>query len=608
MEQAIKQALQRAVTAHKEGRIQDAERLYRSILRSRPFDPDVNHNLGQIAVSQNDPEAALPLFRKALEGNPNIERLWLSYISTLIRAERYVEAAGVIEQAKQNNVAESDVKALEKTLEVRARESEFKLSEKKALLFEHYREGRFDEAGQIALLITSEFPTDHLAWKVLGAILGRSGRYTEAVDALQKSVDLSPKDAEAYNNLGSALRELGKLKVAEANLKQAVALDSDYPEAYSNLGNTYMDLGELDEAEANFKQAIKLKPDFAAAHNNLGVVSKELKKLREAEESFTRAIALAPDFASAHINYGSLLLGMERLEEAEKSFREAIALEPSVAKTHISLGCTLKELGCLQEAEASFETAIALDPDSALAYSSLGITMYARDCTDLALETLEKAVEIDPELKDAELVLNVIRARKQRERDDVLGNVATNSDMPFGLSEIPLILMRDVEPSLIARLYEMENKKLSYTQDARFGNGVCSKDFNTLNDDSPIMQDFARDLREIMMDAVQAEIFVYDSFFNILAAEGGSTPHSHLMMLDQDRALGIKRQKYSLVYYLDVGDQDCSEPGALLLHDPEEHILPTKGMIVIIPAARKHSAVYNGKSDRVMLGVNFYSL
>ena len=67
-------------------------------------------------------------------------------------------------------------------------------------------------------------------------------------------------------------------------------------------------------------------------------------------------------------------------------------------------------------------------------------------------------------------------------------------------------------------------------------------------------------------------------------------------------------KKYSLVYYLDVGDQNCSEPGILKLYDPVENILPCNGMITIINSNRRHSVVYNGKTDRVMIGVNFYSV
>ena len=62
------------------------------------------------------------------------------------------------------------------------------------------------------------------------------------------------------------------------------------------------------------------------------------------------------------------------------------------------------------------------------------------------------------------------------------------------------------------------------------------------------------------------------------------------------------------MYYLDVGDQDCDEPGTLKLYNPVKDILPSNGMITIIPAGRKHSAVYGGKKDRVIIGVNFYSL
>ena len=46
----------------------------------------------------------------------------------------------------------------------------------------------------------------------------------------------------------------------------------------------------------------------------------------------------------------------------------------------------------------------------------------------------------------------------------------------------------------------------------------------------------------------------------------------------------------------------------LKLYEPSEDILPCEGMITIIPASRMHSAVYGGKTDRVMIGINFYSL
>ena len=68
-----------------------------------------------------------------------------------------------------------------------------------------------------------------------------------------------------------------------------------------------------------------------------------------------------------------------------------------------------------------------------------------------------------------------------------------------------------------------------------------------------------------------------------------------------DKTSGLNNQKYSLTYYVSIGDQNCSEPGILKLYDPEEEILPSEGTIVIFEASRIHSATYSGNKDRVMV-------
>ena len=60
MDLTIDQALLQGVAAHKEGKLQEAERLYRAILQSNTKHPDANHNLGVLAVGLNQVEGALP--------------------------------------------------------------------------------------------------------------------------------------------------------------------------------------------------------------------------------------------------------------------------------------------------------------------------------------------------------------------------------------------------------------------------------------------------------------------------------------------------------------------------------------------------------------------
>ena len=101
MQLTIDQALQQAVAEHKGGNLNEAENIYRAILQSQPNHPDANHNLGVIAVSHNQIEAAIPLFINALDTNPNIEQFWLSYVDALVRASRPKEAKQAVKKAKK---------------------------------------------------------------------------------------------------------------------------------------------------------------------------------------------------------------------------------------------------------------------------------------------------------------------------------------------------------------------------------------------------------------------------------------------------------------------------------------------------------------------------
>ncbi len=222
MELTIEQALQQGVAAHKGGKLQEAERLYRAILQSQPTHPDANHNLGVLAVSVNKTQAALPLLKTALDANPNHRQFWLSYIDALIKGKQFDNAKEVIDQGKKRGLASEKVDALEAQLTLITEAGESKLSEQKKrltfaekrqklsekkkkkkakspsqtelnTLLEHYQIGRYDDAEKLAVLITQQFPEHQFVWKVLGALLGQKGMKAEALNANQKAVQLVPQ-------------------------------------------------------------------------------------------------------------------------------------------------------------------------------------------------------------------------------------------------------------------------------------------------------------------------------------------------------------------------------------------------------------------------------
>ena len=439
----IEHTLLQALEAHKVGKLQDAEALYRAILQVQPRHPDANHNLGVLAVSLNKSELALPLFKTALEVNSKQVHYWISYFDALIKTNQLEIAKNVFEKVKNLGLAVERVDALEAQLTPKAiveksesilqkKPSSFtqqrkKVSAKKEKrkkenlssnltnsnqvrspstvevngLQEHYQKGRFDLAENLAKTITQKYPDYQFSWKVLGEVFKKTGRLQESLIANQRAVEISPNDAEAHYNLGLSLQLLGRLVDSEASYSKAIALMPDLVEAHYNLGLSLQELDRLKDAEASFGKAIAIKPEYAEAHNNLGSTQQKLGRLKDAEASYSKAITIKPEYAEAHYNLGLILQELGRPEDAKASYSKAIAIKPDLVEAHYNLGLSLQELDRLKDAEASFGKAIAIKPEYAEAHNNLGSTLLKLGRLKDAEASYSKAIAVKPGYAEA---------------------------------------------------------------------------------------------------------------------------------------------------------------------------------------------------------------
>ena len=364
----------------------------------------------------------------------------------------------------------------------------------------------------------------------------------------------------------------GKLEESKDIFQDIINIQSSHYKAHTNIGAINFQLGKLDSAELNFKNAIKYNPKFEIAFFNLGITQKKLGKLNEAEISFKEAINLKQDYIDAITNLGMLLIENNTLNEAEECFIKIIKYKPEFAE----------------------------------AYYNLGIIYGKLSRFDLAEVNYKKALELKPEFADADYNLRKIyRQNKFLSSIEQYKKENNNPGVHPGLNVNPFISIREVESNLIEELYKVNTTDLDKTSDVRYGNGKCSN-YELFENKSLILNKVEKDLIEIMCAAVKSDIFIIESFFNILRAGSGLKSHNHIN--DFDTKHNFINKKYSLTYYLSIGDQKCAKPGILKLYDPDHEILPSAGTIVIFPADRLHSSTYGGTKDRVMIGVNFYTL
>lgn len=94
----------------------------------------------------------------------------------------------------------------------------------------------------------------------LGLALQVSGDLAGAVDRYAQAIDREPGYGMAHSNLGNTLKELGRYDEAEQSHRKAVQLLPRSSQVHNNLGNVLVLLRNYDEAALCYGQALRLAP------------------------------------------------------------------------------------------------------------------------------------------------------------------------------------------------------------------------------------------------------------------------------------------------------------------------------------------------------------
>ena len=369
-------AFAQALTLHQNGRVADAQTLYKEVLRILPNHFDALHLLGVSECQIGHLDAAERFIKRALVVNPRSAAAHSNLGNVLIQSGRFDEALASFDRA--------------------------------ITLKADYVEAFFNK----------------------GNALGALRRFDGAVASYDRAIALKPDYAEAFGNRGNALRELQRPAEALESCDKAIALRPNFVEAMNNRANALRELDRLDEALAGYGKVIALKPDFAEAYRNRGITLLQLERVEEALANFDMAIALNTNSAALYFFRGNSLIGLDRPTEALESLDRAIELDPDHADAFLKRGNVLRQLRRFDEALASYDRALtiksdladawigraiilgdtrlaesivawnralAVEPDSTMVLAELGLRYASQGNTQEAIAYCDRALAIDPE-------------------------------------------------------------------------------------------------------------------------------------------------------------------------------------------------------------------
>jgi tetratricopeptide (TPR) repeat protein len=408
----LDQALQQAVAHHRAGQLPEAEKLYRAILEAQPGHPDANHNLGVLAVNVNQPAAALPFFKTALEANPTQAQYWLSYIDALIRTGQADAARQVIAAARQRGLDGEPLHQLEKKLGAISQNPSLD-SPPHTVAIAHREAGRYREAAAWLQDWLASQAQDAAAHALLGQVLLLDKQEEAAQVAIERAVALDAALPVVQRNLARLHLKQQKLEAALQAAQAAQQGNPANPESWLVLAAALGANKQDDKALPLVEQALQARPDYAEAFANRAILRLRANDLTAALADVEKALALKPHLGQLWAIAGSLRYQFKNLPGAIEALHKAREYEPENVSHMVNLGEYLRQDKQVEASLTLLEKATAIDPGNHGAWVNYGAALQEAERIDEAKAAYQKALDINP--KSAEIANNLGALAKDAE-------------------------------------------------------------------------------------------------------------------------------------------------------------------------------------------------
>ena len=392
---------------------------------------------GYYAMVGQEWETAATFFKKALEGDPESEKILRYLIACYIQLNQNDNA--VLYMTKLSDVDSKDFDVHYTLANI------------------HEGEGRLDEAiTEYERACRSQI--DNVDKMVLANALYRLAHLymtknepAKAIPCLKDIVKLAPPGdmSGLHTEIGMAYIEAGEYAKAREELETSEKLNPSLPVTRLYLAIAYDELGELDKAIAEANTFLEASPNEWPAHAFLAGLYAKAEKNEDANLHRGKAISLlqvrvaqGDSSTKEHITLARLLMAEDKKNDAvrimeltanksktkeearevhfmlanlyyetnhtgqvEKELREALKADPNFHEASNFLGYFFAERGEeLDEAQQLVEEALKVQPENGAYLDSLGWVYYKRatedktdERMDMALEKLTEAAEVYPD-------------------------------------------------------------------------------------------------------------------------------------------------------------------------------------------------------------------
>jgi len=315
------------------GKLEEAEEILRTALKSCKDNPDININLGTIYIMQeNLPKAreylfkaleskvnisgkeyvlfynlglyyyktsnlneAINFYKKSIEANPNFGNSYFNLALIYFKTGDNQKAYSNFKTAEEIFTKQQNYPYLQKTQELlnkisiyldtpaaKVQRTAKELPSQYTLLLENaskdFKQGKVKEAVDTMIYLIQENPDYPDAYYRLGVVYVALEEYPKAFELFEKTVEKDPSFYKAYINLGIICGKQNLDDKALYYLNKALEYDPKNPKAYYNIGIIYQKQGDYLKTQEFFEKALNCAYD-AKDTDFASVITKSIASL-----------------------------------------------------------------------------------------------------------------------------------------------------------------------------------------------------------------------------------------------------------------------------------------------------------------------------------------
>ena len=367
-----------AILYIKDGKIEEAIKLYNQYLTSDSTNAGMWFSLGRIYEMNGQDDEALSAYRKSLQYSIKFSE----------PAERMIHIF-----RKKNDWK----KLIEYFIPIQQKNQDI-LAFRLILAEAYFYTEQYKKSKNLLLPLLKENKIAWQTYQLLGRIELEEKNYNKAIEYFQKIIDDDVKNRDGWLYLGFVYSDMDSIDLAERNYRKALQYLPDDSYLLSFYGITLSRLGRNEESLLPLEKAIKSDSINIIALINYGTILNRLKRSRDAIDPLNRALRIDSTNINVLTTLGLVYDELQMYDALDRLYEKALKLYPDNDLIMNNYSYSLSVRGVrLDYALDLVKKALTLNSENGAYLDTIGWVYYQLGKYEDALEYIKKSLELFPD-------------------------------------------------------------------------------------------------------------------------------------------------------------------------------------------------------------------